>query len=89
MISWMRMLPKRDQCKKNRIFREMNREFIIKTALIFLFVLYSLTNPDLRRFMLFTNLGRTINAAMIITVCLSFARCQMLQRDITIKKGGS
>jgi len=75
--------------RKNRIFREMNREFIIKTALIFLFVLYSLTNPDLRRFMLFTNLGRTINAAMIITVCLSFARCQMLQRDITIKKGGS
>jgi len=37
--------------------------------------------------MLLTDLGRTINAMMIITVCLSFARCQMLQRDITIKKG--
>ncbi|NLD50790.1 MAG: hypothetical protein GX660_26920 [Clostridiaceae bacterium] len=75
--------------RKNRLFREMNREFIIKTALIFIFVLYSLTNPDLRKFMLSTNLGRTINAMMIITVCLSFARCQMLQRDITIKKGDS
>ncbi|NMB34516.1 MAG: hypothetical protein GX992_09890 [Clostridium sp.] len=72
--------------RKNRIFREMNREFVIKTALIFIFVLYSLTSSDLRKFMLATNLGRIINAMMIITVCLSFARCQALQRDITIKK---
>ncbi|MFZ5988863.1 MAG: hypothetical protein ACOYWZ_17295 [Bacillota bacterium] len=74
--------------RKNRIFREMNRDFIIKTALIALFVLYSLTNGELRQFMLFSDLGRTINAIMIITVCLTFARCQALQRDISIKKEG-
>lgn len=71
--------------RKNRMFREMNREFIVKAALIFLFVLYSLTSGTLRDFMLSTNLGRTINGVAIIALCLSFARCQSLQRDISIK----
>jgi hypothetical protein len=74
--------------RKNRIFREMNRDFIIKTTLICLFVLYSMTSSDLRNFMLSTDLGRTVNAIMIITVCLTFARCQSLQRDISLKKEG-
>lgn len=74
--------------RKNRIFREMNRDFIIKTVLISLFVLYSMTSSDLRHFMLFTDIGRAVNAFMIITVCLTFARCQALQRDISLKKEG-
>ncbi len=74
--------------RKNRIFREMNRDFIIKTVLIALFVLYSMTSSDLRHFMLFTDMGRAVNAFMIITVCLTFARCQALQRDISLRKEG-
>jgi len=74
--------------RKNRIFREMNRDFIIKTVLIGLFVLYSMTSSELRNFMLFSELGRAINAFMIITVCLTFARCQSLQRDISLKREG-
>lgn len=72
--------------RKNRIFRQMNREFIIKSALIVLFVMYSMTGDTLRDFMLSTSIGRSINGLAIITICLSFARCQYLQRDISIKK---
>jgi hypothetical protein len=72
--------------RKNKIFRDMNREFIIKSALILLFVLYSMTGQTLREFMLNTTLGRSINGLAVITICLSFARCQYLQRDISIKK---
>ncbi len=71
--------------RKNRIFREMNREFIIKSSLILLFVFYSMTGQSLREFMLGTDLGRAINGIAVIAVCLSFARCQYLQRDISIK----
>lgn len=72
--------------RKNRIFREMNKEFIIKTALVGLFVLYSLTGTEMREFLLSTDFGRTIVGGSIIAICLSFARCQSLQRDIGLKK---
>ena len=71
--------------RKNRIFRQMNREFIIKSALIVLFVMYSMTGDTLRDFMLSTSLGRSITYCHL-TICLSFARCQYLQRDISIKR---
>ena len=74
--------------RKNRIFRSMNREFIIKTLLVGLFLLYSLTGEELRNFMLTTDIGRSVIGVSIITICLSFARCQSLQRDIGLKKGG-
>lgn len=74
--------------RKNRMFREMNREFIIKTALVGLFILYSLTGSDMRSFLTSTDIGRAVIGAAIITICLSFARCQALQRDIGFRRGG-
>jgi len=65
--------------RKNRIFK-MN--FIMKTALIVIFVAYSMTVPELRIFMLESTAGRFILTMTIVAICLSFARCQALQADI-------
>jgi Flp pilus assembly protein TadB len=68
--------------RKNRAFRKMNREFVLKTLMIVVFVLYSLLGSEYRGFMLETDVGKYINGFAVISVCLSFARCQMLQREI-------
>lgn len=68
--------------RKNRIFKKMNFDFILKTALIIIFVAYSMTSTELRSFMLDSTPGRFINTITVVTICLSFARCQALQSDI-------
>ncbi|MCL6605679.1 MAG: hypothetical protein K6T94_22685 [Paenibacillus sp.] len=68
--------------KKETIFRKMNRNFMMKTAVIVLFFLYALTVEDFRGFMLNTDTGKMINTVMISIVCLSFARSQVLQGNM-------
>ncbi|MCR2803407.1 hypothetical protein [Paenibacillus soyae] len=68
--------------KKDRIFRKMNRDFLLKTAIILLFFLYALTVEDFRAFMLHTNAGKVINTSLISIICLSFARTQVLQGNL-------
>jgi hypothetical protein len=68
--------------KKNRIFKKMNLDFLIKASLIVIFLAYSMTFRDLREFLLNTDLGRFINTFAIVSICLGFARCQALQGDI-------
>ncbi len=69
--------------RKNIAFRKMNREFILKTLMIAVFVLYSLMGEGYRDFMIGTDVGKIVNSVAIIAVCLSFARCQMLQREVS------
>ncbi|GAE86926.1 hypothetical protein [Acetivibrio straminisolvens] len=68
--------------RKNRIFKKMNMNFIMKTALIVIFVAYSMTISELRSFLLESTPGRFILTLTIVSICLSFARCQALQTDI-------
>ncbi|WP_223068038.1 hypothetical protein [Paenibacillus caui] len=68
--------------KKDRIFRKMNRDFLLKTAIIVLFFLYALSVADFREFMLFNTYGKVINTVLISIICLSFARTQALQGDL-------
>jgi hypothetical protein len=69
--------------RKNRTFKKMNREFLIKTMMISVFVGYSMLGSGYREFMVESDLGKYINGFAIISICLSFARCQILQRDIS------
>ncbi len=68
--------------KKDRIFRKMNRDFIIKTMIICLFFLYALSVKDFREFMLLNDYGKLINTVLISVICISFARCQALQGNL-------
>lgn len=68
--------------RKNRIFKKMNFDFLIKTSLIVIFIMYSMTTETLREFLLGNDLGRFINTMAIVSICLGFARCQALQGDI-------
>lgn len=70
--------------RKNNMFKKMNKEFFIKVLLVGLFVLYSMTGQDYREFLIGSDFGRVILAFSIMSVCLSYARCQVLQRDIGI-----
>jgi len=49
----------------------MNMNFIMKTALIVIFVAYSMTVPELRIFMLESTAGRFILTMTIVAICLS------------------
>lgn len=68
--------------KKDRIFRRMNRDFMLKTVVILLFFLYALSVEGFREFMLFSSGGKIINTLLISVICLSFARCQALQGNL-------
>lgn len=68
--------------RKNRIFKKMNFDFILKTLLVVGFVAYSMTNRDIREFLMTSDIGRLVNSVAVISICLSFARCQALQGDI-------
>ena len=68
--------------KKQRIFRKMNRDFLIKTFIIVVFFIYALSVKEFREFSMNTEMGRMINTVIISVICLSFARCQSLQGDI-------
>lgn len=68
--------------KKERIFRKMNRDFLLKTVIIILFFCYSLTVPEFKAFMIESDAGKFINTAVISGICLSFARCQALQSNL-------
>ena len=68
--------------KKNKAFRKMNRDFMLKTLVIALFFLYALTVPEFKDFMIGTNAGKIINTVLLSIVCVSFARCQALQGDL-------
>jgi hypothetical protein len=68
--------------KKDKAFRKMNRDFMLKTLIIILFFLYALTVPDFKAFMIGTTAGKIINTILLSIVCLSFARCQALQGDL-------
>lgn len=70
--------------RKDRIFRKMNRDFLLKTAIIVLFFIYALSVKDFREFMLYASYGKVINTVMISIICLSFARTQTLQGDLGI-----
>ena len=75
--------------KKDRVFRKMNRDFLLKTAIIVLFFLYALSVPDFKSFMLGTDFGKLLNTALVSVICLSFARCQALQSDLAIGGAGT
>lgn len=68
--------------RKERIFRKMNRDFLIKTFIIIVFFMYALTVGSFREFMVGTEGGKIINTAMISIICISFARCQALQGEL-------
>lgn len=70
--------------KKDKVFRKMNRDFMLKTLIIILFFLYALTIPEFKSFMIGTTAGKLINTILLSVVCLSFARCQALQGDLEI-----
>ena len=70
--------------KKDRIFKKMNKDFLIKTVIIVLFFCYALTIPEFKTFMIDTDAGRFIKTIIISTICLCFARCQALQSDLGI-----
>lgn len=67
--------------RKERIFRKMNRDFLLKTTIIVLFFIYSLSVEEFRAFMLGSDAGKLINTVWISVICVSFARCQALQGD--------
>jgi hypothetical protein len=71
--------------KKDKAFRKMNRDFMLKTLLIILFFLYALTIPEFKNFMIGSTAGKIINTILMSIVCLSFARCQALQGDLEIE----
>jgi len=68
--------------KKDKVFRKMNRDFLIKTLIIILFFLYALTIPDFKTAMMETAAGKVINTVLISVICLSFAKCQSLQGNL-------
>jgi hypothetical protein len=68
--------------RKDRIFRKMNRDFLIKTVIILLFFLYALSVSGFRDFMVSTNIGKVINVVIVSIICVSFARCQALQGNL-------
>lgn len=70
--------------KKERIFRKMNRDFLIKTFIIIVFFIYALSVEGFKEFMVGTEAGKIINTAMISIICISFARCQSLQGDLSV-----
>lgn len=65
--------------RKDRLFRKMNRDFLIKTTMIILFFIYALSVDEFKDFILNTNMGKIINTFLVSTICLSFARAQSLQ----------
>lgn len=68
--------------RKERIFRKMNRDFLMKTVIIILFFFYALSVDEFRQFMLYNDIGKLINTVLISVICLSFARCQALQGNL-------
>ena len=70
--------------KKDKVFRKMNRDFLIKTLIIVLFFLYALTIPEFKEAMLETTAGKVVNTVLISVICLSFAKCQSLQGNLGI-----
>jgi len=70
--------------KKDKAFRKMNRDFLIKTLIIILFFLYALTIPDFKAAMIDSTAGKVINTILISVICLSFAKCQALQGNLGI-----
>ncbi|WP_048745649.1 hypothetical protein [Paenibacillus sp. P22] len=75
--------------RKDRIFRKMNRDFLLKTLIIVLFFFYALSVPDFREFMLHTSAGKVINSLLVSVICISFARCQALQGNLGPGGGGA
>lgn len=70
--------------KKDKAFRKMNRDFLLKTLIIILFFMYALTIPEFKAAMLETTLGKLFNTILVSVVCLSFAKCQSLQGNLGI-----
>lgn len=68
--------------KKDRIFRKMNRDFLLKTAIIVMFFIYALSVQEFKDFMLINDIGKLLNTVMISVICISFARCQVLQGEL-------
>lgn len=68
--------------RKERIFRKMNRDFLIKTTLIIIFFIYALSVPEFKQFMINHDIGKIINTIVISIICISFAKCQALQGDL-------
>jgi len=70
--------------RKDKVFRKMNRDFLLKTLIIVLFFLYALTIPEFRDAMMNTTIGRVVNTILVSMICLSFAKCQSLQGNLGI-----
>ncbi|NLD47417.1 MAG: hypothetical protein GX660_09490 [Clostridiaceae bacterium] len=68
--------------RKERIFRKMNRDFLLKTVIIVMFFIYALSVDEFRQFMLYNDIGKIINTVLLSAICLSFARCQALQGNL-------
>ena len=63
-------------------FKKMNKDFLIKTSLIVIFIMYCMTIKEIRDFLINNDIGRFINTLAVVAICLGFARCQALQGDI-------
>ena len=70
--------------KKDKAFKKMNRDFLMKTLIIILFFMYALTIPEFKSAMLDTTLGKILNTILVSVICLSFAKCQSLQGNLGI-----
>jgi ABC-type multidrug transport system fused ATPase/permease subunit len=75
--------------KKEERFRQMNRDFILKVAIIVLFFLYALSSAGFRNFILFSGAGKFINSISLNVICISFAAGQALQGSLELKRRGS
>lgn len=72
--------------KKEEQFRKMNRDFIMKIAIIVLFFLYALSIKEFREFMLLSSAGKLINSICLNVICISFAMGQSLQGTLELKR---
>lgn len=68
--------------KKDRIFRKMNRDFLLKTGMVILFFCYALSVEGFYLFMITNDFGKIINTTLISIICVSFARTQVLQSNL-------
>ena len=75
--------------RKEELFKQMNRDFLMKCLLVVLFFAFALTVEGFRNFMVFTTLGRFINSLCLNAMCIAFAWGQSLQSSLELKRNSA
>ena len=74
--------------KKEDLFKKMNRDFLMKSLLIVLFFVFSLSVKGFRDFMMFSTAGKFINSLCLNAICIAFAWGQSLQGSLELRRQG-